>query len=310
MSESQGAPPEERPHEETIGAIVWNVEPPPDPIKLATGLYLRALKHEDLILIERHDHAFGRPVWRRTENAVPQAMIVLDWPALLRSGEVDLMQGVSTDRFIDWLHAAVTAFRLVGDAWIAPVEIVDSGATGPSIYATFSTLLPRTLRSTPPTEPFTVTQSMIDDFGPLYARLMSYPFSQEKSVDIAFGRFHETYERWSDEDKLIDAWIGLESLFIASDQQRDLSESVATGISFYLGRSISERDQLRAEVKNSYRSRSLIAHGHRAKSSQQYRQTIDDLPRAAVVTTGWLRQTLRKLVLELSDPTQLHGASS
>src|SRR5205814_351748 len=82
---------------------------------------------------------------------------------------------------------------------------------------------------------FDLTQSLEAEFTALYQhakRSLADP-----SLETATTRFDDSHTRTKDEDRLVDYWIALESLFFPKDEQaRELRFAVALAISHYLGR--------------------------------------------------------------------------
>lgn len=89
--------------------------------------------------------------------------------------------------------------------------------------------------------------------------------SQEQSVRLAVNRFGSSYDRESPHDKVVDCFIGLESLLIEDD--RELGYKLRLRTANLLGLNKDDRQKIFSEIKVGYNLRSKIVHGHdRGKS--------------------------------------------
>ena len=96
--------------------------------------------------------------------------------------------------------------------------------------------------------------------------LESVDFSR---VEIAASRFLKAViGRAGAEDSLIDAVIGLESLF---GGRAEIAFSMASGVSNLLGKDRAEREQIFAEIKTIYNARSDVVHGRAPKQRDDVR---------------------------------------
>lgn len=88
-------------------------------------------------------------------------------------------------------------------------------------------------------------------------------------VEIAASRFLKAViGRAEPEDSLIDAVIGLESLFGGGPQ---IAFSMASGVSCLLGKDSAERVKIFHEIKEIYRARSTVVHGDKLKQKVDVR---------------------------------------
>jgi hypothetical protein len=111
-----------------------------------------------------------------------------------------------------------------------------------------------------------------------------------RKYSMAFSRFDEAYWRHKREDRLIDAWIALESLFMPDVDPREATYRLALRIAYFLGRTPQERLTIDKDVRDSYKLRSDVVHG------RSYKQP--DLGAATEKTLGYLRAILRALLLQ------------
>lgn len=116
--------------------------------------------------------------------------------------------------------------------------------------------------------------------------------SKDEELLIALGRIGDSYLRQKLEDKLIDYWVGLKSLFLPQDTQRDMTEAVKVGVSFYLGRSTKERRKIQNEIHDSHTMRSKIMHGKKGVGQDKLLEMVNK-------TQNYLKAALVKRIQEL-----------
>ena len=137
----------------------------------------------------------------------------------------------------------------------------------------------------------TLWQSLVD--GP-----------NKDKVKLALKRFGDTAERLSAEDKLIDYWIALESLF-APETSSEIRYRAALRIASYLGGG-EERTKIHKDIGLSYDFRSAVVHGNRKQLANLERRkaTLSDITER---TRGYLRRALLKILEsdEVFDPRNI-----
>jgi hypothetical protein len=115
------------------------------------------------------------------------------------------------------------------------------------------------------------------------------------TLQTAIARFNDSYVRTTTEDRLIDYWIALESMFFPKEQQvRELQFAVALAVSHYIGRTPTQRDTIYDTILLSYRWRSYLVHGKRGTAPRQ--KGLDTIVRE---TGEYLRTALAQRVLEI-----------
>jgi len=167
------------------------------------------------------------------------------------------------------------------------------------------------------TSSFVTLGSVITSWGPLTVRLgpsVKIAKSQESELielynllgsspnisgaGLALLRWNSAGDRLTEEDKLIDYWIALESLFVPETTQ-ELSYRTALRIAAFLGSNGSERQRIYKEMKDSYRLRSEIVHGSIKKEKKKL--TASEL-------TGVTRSYLRRALLKILESEQRFDA--
>lgn len=137
----------------------------------------------------------------------------------------------------------------------------------------------------------------------LWNHLQSGP--NAKMVALAFKRWSDTAERLADEDKLIDYWVALESLF-STDSNQEVKFRSSLRIAAFLGKTPDKRKEVYNDMRNSYDWRSAIVHGAycEAKKLKELNKKCS-LHQSAKKTRAYLRESILQLLesKEQIDPT-------
>jgi hypothetical protein len=112
-----------------------------------------------------------------------------------------------------------------------------------------------------------------------------------KYVTLALRRWESSLLRASDEDRLIDAWIGLEALLLGV-QEGELSFRAAVRLAEFLGTSGVDRKDIYDTTRISYKWRSAIVHGGSIKTLAKRNPLQETVP----PTTEYLRLALLKIL--------------
>lgn len=121
----------------------------------------------------------------------------------------------------------------------------------------------------------------------LYKSLSSGP--NLAGVRLALARWNSATDRLTEEDKLIDYWVALESLFVP-DTVQELSYRSALRIAVFLGSNGAERKQIYEQMRGSYSLRSEIVHGSIRKSRRKV---------TSAELTSLTRSCLRRSILKI-----------
>jgi Apea-like HEPN len=139
-------------------------------------------------------------------------------------------------------------------------------------------------------ERYVLTSSDADALAALWPRVRRA--LTDDLLKIALTRLEDSYHRTKDEDRLIDYWTALESLFLPDDRRiQDMGETVAMVVAHYLGRNVSERNSIRNDITRSHTLRSHIVHGKRSTPAH-------DMAEMVTKTGDHLRRALRKRIQE------------
>jgi len=142
-----------------------------------------------------------------------------------------------------------------------------------------------------PDERFVLDAEMADELKRLWVRLRQSPNSN--AIDLSLRRLNGSTERIQDEDRLIDYWIALESLF-TPDGTSELRFRASLRIAAFIGHTRAERVQIYDDMRLSYDWRSCIVHG-----DQKHAKSLGKKRGIAEVTryTGkYLRDALKAIL--------------
>jgi hypothetical protein len=146
-------------------------------------------------------------------------------------------------------------------------------------------------------DPYTLKRAEITGMGQIYEKLVSLTSHQRKFLDIPLGRFHDSYERRNEGDKLIDLCIALESLYVR--EKDELAYRLALRCACFLEQDKEELAKTFRRVKDIYDCRSGIVHGTKALKEEQLSELVTDAEK-------YVRQSICKL---LSDLRYVDGIS-
>ena len=130
-------------------------------------------------------------------------------------------------------------------------------------------------------------------------RLTTISVSNLQQIEMAIGRFLSATTRRDDQqDSLVDAVIGLESLF---GGRAEISLSVASGAANLLGKDAVERKSIFETAKKIYNARSALVHG----SSKQVLKL--DVPSLRISALDLLKRSILELLEARPDLLPLSG---
>jgi hypothetical protein len=135
---------------------------------------------------------------------------------------------------------------------------------------------------------FELTAAEAPALASLYRHLAAD--SHPSEFALALRRFTSSYQRVSDEDRLIDYWVAFEALY-APDQTSELRFRVSLRIARLLGSTPESRVSLFAAMRRSYDWRSLIVHGGGPPGGKKKRD-LGPFPQTLAATEDAFRRTL------------------
>ena len=131
----------------------------------------------------------------------------------------------------------------------------------------------------------------IESVQQIYKQLTSLNVRDRKFLDIPLSRFHDSYERRNERDKLIDLCIALESLYVR--EKDELAYRLALRCACFLERGKVELENTFHRVKNIYDRRSEIVHGTaKAFAEEQF-------SKLATEAEEYVRRSINKLLSDI-----------
>lgn len=130
-----------------------------------------------------------------------------------------------------------------------------------------------------------IDSSMQQDIIDTWNQINDLP--SDSAISLALRRWDIMFERFNDDDALIDYWIALESLF-APESSQEVRYRSSLRIADFVGETPEEREQIYGEMRKSYELRSKIVHG----GVPDTRQKSDLIAK----TRSYLRRSLIKVL--------------
>jgi len=142
----------------------------------------------------------------------------------------------------------------------------------------------------------TIGASHKQDIMDTWSRIRSLP--DESPLRLALRRWNSVFERFDENDALIDYWIALEGLFVP-DSFQELRHRSSFRIGAFIGDKPDEREKIYKDLLESYDLRSRIIHGG-VPTTRRKTELIN-------ATRSYLRRALVKILSSLNtfDPRTL-----
>lgn len=115
----------------------------------------------------------------------------------------------------------------------------------------------------------------------------------DATLTFALRRFGASYSRSRGDDKIVDYWIALESMF--SGESGEVTYRISMRAARFIGATVEERTDLRQRLKRSYGVRSKIVHGRHVDPR--------DVDETEAQTADLLRQAIHRWL-------EVHGTSA
>lgn len=150
---------------------------------------------------------------------------------------------------------------------------------------------------------YRIARRQVDELRKIYMGLVRTP----AEAQVALRRFNIAYSRAMEEDRLIDFWVALESLFGKQGETQELTYKFAMRIAHFVGSSPEERGELFDELQDTYNVRSKVVHGSKSK-----KVTREAVRAAEEVTQSALRAALCRVVTDgiPPDPERLDAVAA
>lgn len=156
--------------------------------------------------------------------------------------------------------------------------------------------------------PYELRNEEIPRLLKLYNQILQNPIDDNHPLALAIRRFNYAYERKRAEDKLIDLMIAFEALLLPENDELKLRLSLRVA---NLLRDIAERSQVFNEIRQAYRLRSDIVHGHKKIDSKeiiQYANIMEERLRQSIICIHKsinLGKKSQNIIKELDNPSSL-----
>ena len=120
--------------------------------------------------------------------------------------------------------------------------------------------------------------------------LASWNSSDEQADDaaltFALRRFADAYARTRDDDRIVDYWVALESMF--SKETSEVTYRVSMRAARFIGATADERSDLRERLKRSYGVRSKLVHGVRVDAGRVHDAHVETVELLRLALLRWL----------------------
>lgn len=199
---------------------------------------------------------------------------------------------VFPDVFQGTHHQVTAILRFILDQDIMPAFTQYEFIGGYSLWSGTKRIAHERIR--PRTDPHIVlTKEKQGEFLAVWRASRSSPNAAH--VKLALDRLSMTSERPSDADKLLDYWIGIESI-LCNDAKDEVTLRAALRMAALLGKSGSEREEIYRHMQHSYSFRSRIVHGSEVKDRKGY-----SIEMIVKLTRNYLRRAI-SLILRMKEP--------
>ncbi len=256
-----------------------------DSVEIDKGIRLKRLSEDEIEQwINPSFPLFGNIVPGQILTQVRSAIEIITEAPIGISESSQLVQGKYKN--------LLDALRLVTDSDIMVLFTQTQSHGGPSLHGTQTspTTIPYWRAFGPP---IVITQDQSAQLVKIYRRISDSPNAER--ITLARTRWSITAERLTLEDKLLDCWIGLESLF-TPDSSQELSFRASLRIAAFLA--AAERQRMYSDMRVSYEWRSALIHGDSARIKNLNRKL--SLAEAVRITRGALRTAILR-ILDMDD---------
>jgi hypothetical protein len=269
-------------------APLINVLPRPDVVRVTDDLFIRAVS--DQRICEIWERA-GAPADESTAEVFSMRQRLLETTAQIELA-VEFNRGAT---YTNWAPAQEEIQRFAESLrFIGPgnVHHLAEWVEYPEHRPFLERISPSAL-VTPGRPPVVRSSDLVvtgDDAAEVHGNLLAIaklPEREQHQFEVARRRFQNIYYRLSDEDRLIDAWIAFEALFLA-DLAGELNFRAQMLVAQITGTSKGDKEAIRETLKRSYDMRSKIVHGARASKRKP-----EAVAACATETVDILRRALR-----------------
>lgn len=262
-----------------------NVSLEPDRVQLADGLALRKLTPDERIWLIKQDLRERR----YTDLSRSDVLAIIEYQDMQEKWLSALqLPGPAFSA----AHTVVLALRLLDSQPVGLMDYHWQPIDQPFLYfprlVYYSNFGQSPIAKTGDT--YLLTVGGADRLVALWPKLQRA--QSDDLLNIARTRLADSYHRTRDEDRLIDYWIALESLFLPKKNLAQQAFFVSSALAHYVGTTVSERADIVNALVDSHGLRNAIVHG---ESGARAPDKITELVRR---TGEYLRMALRKRIME------------
>jgi len=138
---------------------------------------------------------------------------------------------------------------------------------------------------------YTLKGGEIKRLQQIYNQLASLNHRSQNFLGIPLGRFHDSYERRNERDKLIDLCVALESLYVR--EKDELAYRLALRCAYFLERDEAKLEETFRAVRDIYNARSKIVHGTSGQPNEE------QLEKLVTEAEEYVRQSICKLLSDI-----------
>jgi hypothetical protein len=276
------------------------------PVELAPGLRLRPIKAKDVeTWLSRSWLLAGEPL-KTTDVYRLQCAVEATYHRTREYFSVGnlLDKMKSSEEETETIHKVLGALRLLTNRRMHIAFTQKSGRG--LLERTLEIILPPTPQPTIlPSQFVTVDQAAEERLIKTWKMLGDSSVAAD--IDLPFRRWYGAADRLNDADRLIDYWVGLESLF-SPDSTQEVRFRVSLRIAAFLGESPDEWEAIYNEMRHSYDWRSKVVHGGSPREHKKLEKQ-GTLSASARKTREYLRASLLKL-LDSDQPLSIKPGES
>jgi hypothetical protein len=103
-----------------------------------------------------------------------------------------------------------------------------------------------------------------------------------KYLDVALRRFNLAYQRDTNEDRFIDYFVSLESLYSTAGERGEVTHRISTRASRVLAQKFEDRQTEQKKLKKLYGYRSGIVHGEQIRLQQKHIDEVENIVRLSL----------------------------
>jgi len=265
-----------------LNAWVWD-----DPIELSVGVKLRRVAAREI-----EDWLNLRDNAPLSLGFVPSTELLAAPSVLEVTGKGRMGERVECDELLAVVEKALSTLRLLKPHPIHPL-LVEYQVLGLVWYRRgFSPYWSSTYRSHLPI-PFAGAEE--SELRNIYDGITCG--RNRRLVELALRRWNGAWGRSRNDDRLVDYWIALESLFCPESVPGRIKATSASRIGAFLGTDSTGSEAIYRDMLLSYKLRSDVVHGDRHANLEKTAGEIGKSFEEAVDMTGsWLREALVRII--------------